>query len=113
MALLDFIKVRISTLTQKKNLDKAKRKRASVQVLIWRKVKISSWYQNIAKLLVMEEVLITWKIVDLVFFLVSFVGSFSNLALLFGNFDSWKWKKSCATFVLGGVNKWHDNGVYV
>ena len=37
----------------------------------------------------MEEVLITWKIVDLVFVLVSFLGSsFSNLALLLGNFDS-------------------------
>ena len=36
----------------------------------------------------MEEALITWKIVDLVFVLVSFVGSFSNLTLLLGNFDS-------------------------
>ena len=25
----------------------------------------------------------------------------------------WKWKKSSAAFVLGGVNKQHDNGVYV
>ena len=73
----------------KKNFGLSKEKEGFVQVLIWRKVQISSWYQNIAKLLVMEEVLITWKIVDLVFVMVSFVGSsFSNLALLLGNFDS-------------------------
>ena len=60
-----------------------------MQVLIWREVQISSWYQNIAKILVMEEVLITWKITDSVFVLGSFVGcTFSNLALLLGNFDS-------------------------
>ena len=44
---------------KKKNYsDGTKRKRASMQVLIWREVQISSWYQNIAKIHVMEEVLI-------------------------------------------------------
>ena len=37
----------------------------------------------------MEEVVITWKIVDLVFVLVSFGGcTFSNFAFLLDNFDS-------------------------
>ena len=61
---------------------------ASMQVLIQREVHISSWYHNIAKILVMEEALITRKIVNLVFVLVTFVGcAFSNLTLMLGNFD--------------------------